>query len=234
MFKFCIFVCFVLIFVRPGFGQMNSVNSLRADFDKLYGLDVILYNGRKYFPDSGPVSGQPFWRSKDSFTGDISISGKMYHNSLLQFNLYTQEFVLEYTNLNGQKSRIILNSESIDSVKFVDALFVPNKFPEIGQKFLQVIQEGEIQCFIGWYKEFSFKSGSLVSGFQYSDDLRTYYVVFHNQVKSFTGKSSFLRIFEGRKRTMIKKYISSRRISFKNLDENELRKLISYCENAIL
>ncbi|HEY3388789.1 MAG TPA: hypothetical protein VGK38_04400 [Prolixibacteraceae bacterium] len=232
--KTILFICIVFFVVRTSWGQNEPIDSLRADFDKLYGLDVLLTNGKKYFPDSNPVIGHPFWRSKDSFSADLTISGRTFKGQSIKYNLNKQEFLLLYTNYNGQQGQIILNTSAIDSVNTGMYRFVPSVFPEIKQQFVQLIHQGHLSCYIGWYKELKFNTLGPYAGYEYTKDFRTYYVLYNGRVYHFTNKSSFLRIFNQKERASIRKYISSNRFRFRKMNEYNLRKLIVYCDKTVI
>jgi len=220
----------VLCVVHTGRGQNEPIDSLRAGFDKLYGLDVLLNNGKKYFPDQTPAIGHPFWKSKDTFQADLTISGKTFKNQSLNYNLYKQEFILVYTNYNGQQGQIILNNSAIDTVITGSNKFIPQEFPEIKQQFVQLIYQGRLSCYIGWYKELKCNTVGANAGFQYTNDYHMNYLVYNGSVYRFTNKSSFLQIFNIKERVSIRKYLSSNRLRFKKMKENNLKKLIIYCE----
>jgi hypothetical protein len=206
---------------------------LHADFDKAYGLDVLLNNGKKYFPFGNPVIGHPFWRSDNSFSGDITVSGKTFKNQQLKYNLHRQEFMLTYTNFNGQQGQIILNNLVIDSVRVEKYLFIPNKLPVIREQFVQLIYQGKLSCYIGLSKELKFNSTGVNTGYKYTDANRTNYIVLNGIVHRFKKRSTFLGIFYGKNKAEIRKYLSSHRLRFRNIDENDLRKLVTYCEETI-
>ena len=232
--KTILFTCAVLFMVHTSWGQNGPIDSLRADFDKLYGLDVLLTNGKKYFPDNNPVIGNPFWRSNDPFLADLTISGKTFKNQSIKYNLNKQEFLLLYTNYNGQQGQIILNTSAIDSVNTGTYKFILNVFPEIKQQFVQLIHQGHISCYIGWYKELKFNTLGPYAGFEYTKDFRMPYLVYDGKVYHFINKASFLRIFNLKERASIRKYISSNRFRFRKMDENNLRKLIAYCDETVI
>jgi hypothetical protein len=233
--KIILFICVILFIASKVYGQTLPVDSLRADFDKLYGLDVLLNNGKKYFPDKNPIIGHPFWRSTDTFFADVTIYGRTFKDQSLKYNLDKQEFLLVYTNFNGQQGQIILNPLVIDSVNGRDFSFVTNKYPEIKQQFVQLIYQGRLSCYIGWYKEL--KIGSIngtKSGYQFSDDFHKNYLVYNGTVHRFSNKSSFLRIFNKTERVSIRKYFSANRFIFKGLDDNKLKKLIAFCDEILI
>jgi len=233
--KIILFVCFVLCFAGKDFGQTLPVDSLRANFDKLYGLDVLLNNGKKYFPDKNSIIGHPFWRSPDTFIADVTISGRTFKNHSLKYNLDKQDFLLIFTNYNGQQGQIILNTSVIDSVKNHDFCIIPNTYPEIKQQFIQLIYQGRLSCYIAWYKELKISSiNGIKSGYVFSDDFHRNYLVYKGVVYRFGNKSSFLRIFSKTERVSIRKYFLTNRFSFKDLDDRKLNKLIAYCDEILI
>jgi len=233
--KFILLICVVLFIAGNSYGQTLRVDSLRDDFDKLYGLDILLNNGKKYFPDKNPIIGHAFWKSKDPFLADVTISGRTFKNQSLKYNLDKQEFLLVYTNFNGQQGQIILNPLVIDSVNSRDFSFTTNKFPEIKQQFVQMIYEGRLSCYISWYKELKISSiNGIKSGYQFSEDFHKNYLVYKGTVFRFSNKSSFLRIFNKTERISIRKYFSVNRFTFNGLDDDNLRKLIGYCDEIII
>lgn len=233
--KFILFICVIFFVAGQGYGQVLPVDSLRADFDKLYGLDVMLNNGKKYFPDKNPIIGHAFWKSKDPFLSDVTISGRTYKNQSIKYNLDKQEFLLIYTNFNGQQGQIIINTSVIDSINGRSFCFIPNKYPEIKQQFVQLIYQGRLSCYIGWYKELKISSiNGIKSGYQFSDDFHKNYLVYKGTVYRFSNKPSFLRIFNKTERISIRKYFSANRFTFKGLDDKKLRMLIVYCDEILI
>ncbi|BBE17530.1 hypothetical protein AQPE_1681 [Aquipluma nitroreducens] len=228
-------ICLIIFLIGKGYGQTISTDSLRADFDKLYGLDVLLNNGKKYFPDKNPIIGHAFWKSKDPFWADVTISGRTFKNQKIKYNLDKQEFLLIYTNFNGQQGQIILNASVIDSVNGRSFSFVPNRYSEIKQQFVQLIYQGRLSCYIGWYKELKISSiNGVKSGYEFSDDFHKNYLVYKGAVYRFSSKSSFLRIFNQTERVSIRKYFSVNRFTFKSLDDIKLKKLIVYCDEILI
>lgn len=235
MLRIGLVICVILFISGRSDGQTLPLDSLRADFDKLYGLDVLLNNGKKYFPDKNPIIGHPFWRSTDSFLADVTISGRTFKDQSLKYNLDKQDFLLVYTNYNGQQGQIILNTSVIDSVNGQSFCFVPNKYPEIKQQFVQPIYQGRLSCYIGWYKELKISSiNGIKSGYQFSDDLHKNYLIYRGAVYRFSNKSSFLRIFNKEERVSIRKYFSVNRFVFRDLDDNKLKKIIAYCDEILI
>ncbi|HAH25203.1 MAG TPA: hypothetical protein DCL77_15835 [Prolixibacteraceae bacterium] len=232
--KIILFICMALGLVHQGWGQNKSIDSLRIAFDQCYGLDVILTNGKKYFPDSTPVVGHPYWKSKETFLGSLTISGRTFMNQQLKYELNKQQFVLFYTNYNGQPCQIILNNTAIDSVRTGDCLFVPNKNPDIHQPFIQLISTGNLTCYIVWNKELNLNTMGATAGYEYTKDYSRYYLTYKGSDYRFKNKSSFLGVFNRKEKVSIRKYISSNGLKFKRMADNDLKKLIRFCEQTLI
>ena len=211
-------------------GQNNNIDSLRSQFDEMYGLNVLLYNGRKFFPDNNPAIGFPYLQSQDSFQADLTIEGKKFKDRRVKYNLVKQEFILFYQDYNGQPKQIILNESAIDTIKMDGRVFIQNKFTKINQDFIQIIYGGKLSCYIGHYKNFQYKTTGTDVGYEYSKVYHDYYLVIDDEVHPFKNKRTLVRIFPKGKRSLIKKYISLQHIRFKRISDQELKRIIMYCE----
>ncbi len=234
MLKLYFFLFLAIFLANEAWCQFEKVDSLRIQYDKMYGLDVLLQNGRKYFADSNPVKGHPFWISPDPFVAEIYISGKKYPDQSVRYDIYRQEFILVTDNFNGQKSQIVLNSLLIDSVKTENSLIIANTIPGIQQKFVQSVYSGKLSCYVGWFKTFQFYPNGANTGYVYSDDEKMYYLLIKGHLYPFNSRKSFLSIFSGDQKAKIRKYISVNRLKFAQLGLPDLRQLIVYCESIDL
>ncbi|WP_159517873.1 hypothetical protein [Sunxiuqinia indica] len=215
-------------------GQSEQIDSLHAAFDQKYGLDMALYSGKKYSKEVHPIKGHPFWLNQDEFTAHVFIGGVAYPNQRLRYNLYKQEFILHYEDYNKLPHQIILNTEVIDSVRGKDFLFVKNAlYPQINYPFLSVIYKEKLACYAAVKKELHFQSQGEIIGHEFSDQEREYYLILEDKVYPFQKKNTFLRIFPKKKKRAIRKYISSRRIKFKDISDEELKELIAFTERIL-
>lgn len=224
---------FLFFIVRPGWGQTGQIDSLHSVYDQMYGLDVTLNNGKKYIPDAAPVKGHPFWGGDAFFEADLTISGKTFRNRQLKYNLSKQEFLLHYTDLNGQKCQIILNSPFIDSVKTSGGLFVRNSCPEIELPFVKRIYQGKLACCVGLRKKLEFAAIGVNTGYSYSKESRTYYLVRSQKAEQFTNKASFVKLFPAGNRATIREKIARLRLKFKKMDEKLLKQLVEFCDHTV-
>lgn len=223
----------ILCFLYQGQGQSLSVDSLRIRYDEAYGLDALLTNGKKYIPQNNAVKGHPFWKSEDVFPATITVSGRTFTHQWLKYDLNNQQFVLFYTNYNGQPGQIILHHPVIDSVRMENSLFIPNRHPLIRQPFVQQIHKGKLSCTIAWSKDLTLNNMGHQAGYQYSKQHAQYYLHYKESDYRFNSKSSFLRIFNPMERAEIRKYISSHHLKFKKMNDQQLRDLIIFCEHTL-
>ena len=222
----CFFECLV-------FGQSQKIDSVYQKFDRMYGLDPDLHNGKKFIPDA-PSSGNPFWGSEGSFCGDITLSGKTFKNQQLRYNISKQNFLLLYPESNGQKCQIVLNSALVDSVRSGKDLFVRNPCPETGSQFVKEIYRGRLHCFIVLEKKLELSQFGSNTGYSYSEETRTNFLLYKKQVRQFKREASFVRIFPKGKRAVIRNKISGLRIKFRKLDDGLLRQLVVFCDHTVL
>jgi len=199
----------------------------------MYGLDVILTNGKKYFEENKIAKGHPFWGGDQSFPADLIISGRVFKNQQLKYNLHKQEFILVYSDYNNQPTQIILHTPLIDSVATNNGLFIQNHFPEIKQPFVSVVHQGNVSCCVGIGKDLLFSRMGVNTGYSYSKEYQKYYLILKGTAHQFSNKSSFIRIFPKNNRPAIRKYISMHRIKFGKMNEHMLKPLIAFCAETI-
>jgi len=223
MYKFILFICFVFCFFLEGLGQNTTVDSIRTSYDQSYGLNAILTNGKKYFPPERPVNGNPFWKKEDAYLAAVTVSGQTFANQQVKYELHLQQFVLYYSNYLGQQSQIILNNMLIDSVSMGNCLFIQNTSPAITLPFVQLIRKGKLTCIIAWSKDLALNNTGQKAGFEYSKEHTRKYLNYKGKDHRFSSKSSFLKIFDSKERAPIRKYISSKHLKFKKMNDDDLK-----------
>lgn len=231
--NFSLFIFLFLVLAIRGFAQSEWIDSLHEDYDKRYGLDMLLHNGEKYVADIDPIKGHPFWQNDTGFLADVYIHGKMFSNQKLQYHLHRQEFILSYTDYNQQPNEIVLNRNSIDSIRHREGLFVRNHLPIIEQPFVQLVFRGELVAYIARKKDLNFQSQGNHIGYEYTDEISEYYLIYQDVVHKFRKKGKFLKIFPKEHRGEIRKFISSHNLKFKTIDARGLKKIIAFCEQSL-
>lgn len=215
-------------------GQNGYIASLRSEYDRYYGLDVLLHNGVKFRMDYKLHNGHPFWGIDNPFNAELVIKGKSYKDRSLKYNIEKQEFILIYKDYFGAEQQIVLNNSAIDTVKAEDILFIKNKFDEIKQNFIQEIYKGDISCYSARFKYLRFKGEKAPkSGYEYSTENKFYFLVIDNIVNEFGNKRTFLKAFPKKTKPEIKRYLATGRIRFRNISDRDIKNLVSYCEGLL-
>lgn len=223
-----------LVLVVPVSGQSDGIDSLHTQYDKHYGLDMLLHNGEKYVPEVNPIEGHPFWQDETTFIADLYLNGKVFSTQKLQYHLHRQEFILSYTDYNQQPNKIVLNRNAVDSIKTGNVMFVRNDNPIIEQPYVQLIFQGELLCYIAHRKDLNFQSQGSQIGHEYTDKISEYYLIYHDVVYKFRKQGKFLKIFPKEHRREIRRFMSSQNLKFNTIDAIGLKKLVAYCEQSLM
>jgi hypothetical protein len=222
-----------LVITNSTFGQISKVDSFYTIYDEMYGLDMLLHNGKKYFTDIYSVEGHPFWKGQDELFADLYLQGKIFKNKQLRYNLNAQEFILSYSSSKGEHYPIILTNSLIDSVRAEGIVFIKNMHPEISQSFIQPIYEGNISCFVGWYKDIVFKKSGGRTRSTFSDERKDNYLLIENEIHKFNNKGNFLKIFPKKERKTVRKYWTNNELKLKIIKDEKFRQLIIFCESIL-
>ncbi|WP_372652539.1 hypothetical protein, partial [Draconibacterium sp.] len=171
-----IIFCFCCI-AKLALGQSITIDSLKQEYDKQYGLNSILINGKKsstYYLDH---YGHPFWRSDKEFWADIFLESKRFEAQRVKYNIEKQEFILNFTNLNGAEKQIILTPSIVDTIVINEYIFIPNTNKKIKPAYVQLIYSNKVKCTKGWYKNLVVaKDVSSRSGFKYQKEQVEWYL----------------------------------------------------------
>lgn len=215
------------------YGQDRSTILQKDSFDNKYGKDVLLYVGRIYYPENDIVNGNPFWGDKGVYEGDIVINGERFKNKLLMYNIYLQEFILLFKDFNGAEKQIILAPDKIDSVFIDESIFIRNSISQIDEKFVQLVHDGKIPCFLSWEKQKFVKQSSDQRGFYYTNEKSFKYLIHNSVLYPFKNKRELLKIFDQDYRNDIKQYISINKIRIKTINPKQLEQLVNYIEKIV-
>lgn len=212
--------------------QKVTIDSVREEYDQLYGLDISLYSGKKNLVYYLNHHGHPYWQSDKPITGDLVIDGKRYNNQMLSFNIEKQEFVLTYLDYNKGKNQLIINPERIDTVLLDNVVFIRNHNKELNSVFVQVLYSNKIECYKIWRKDLEIsKKVKSSSGLAYTKEQTDLFLLKDKKAHRFYNKKSFLHFFDKIYWNSIKKYISENNIKFRKISDEKLSTLIKYCED---
>lgn len=210
------------------FISKNDLFDIREYYDRSYGSDYNLLNGRLYDLPYSPNT-HPFLDSDRFRPGSIRLSEEDYTGIPINYNIHDQQVVLQYLSNSGFTRRLILNSELIESFQLDGKLFRKMTFPETGTMFFQVVRTGEISCYLYWEKKLNKTSSSFDTPYNYSKQTRRVYIYKKGQLYPISNRSSFTSLFNQAHMKEIELYLKREKIRFKSATEESLSDLIDFC-----
>ena len=201
---------------------------IREDAEARYGPDPDLLNGEKYNFTFRSAEGTPFFEVHGNALSSIQIKGKIYEEERVKFDIYNQLVVLDFTDLSGATSSIVLRDDWIDEFSIGSIPF--KKFPDKNGtlRFGQVLYEGRITCVYFWKKTYvtEMKDGEMY--YSFSKPVREAVTILEGEACSFKNKSTFLNCFPKELRGPIKSQIKSRHIRIRKASDLEIQALMTY------
>ncbi len=230
-----VFLIFIISFfyIFPVKAQIQNSNLQRDYFDKKYGMDVFLNEGRIFYPEGNIVSGHPYWGQDNFLQGDIILAGKRYNNQSIKYDICNQFFILSFNDLIGAEKQIILNSDIIDTVYLENSIFIKNPISKIDYEFIQLVNNGTIPCFLTWKKEKMVQSATQKLGYSYTKEKSIKYLIYDSVLYKFKNKRDLASIFPKKQREDIRQYMSSNSIVLQKVDIQQLEQLIKHIETLI-
>jgi len=203
---------------------------VREYFDRSYGSDYNLLNGRKYYLLYSSVS-HPFFGTDQYRTGNLLINGDNYYGALINYDIYKQQVILQYTSYLGRAGQLILTGESIEEFTLDGKLFRRMEFPETGTRFFQIVHSGEVSCFISWEKDLVYSPSSNTTLYNFTSQSRQTYLLISGRLYPFRYKSSFTKIFDKQFNKEIRRYLRGHQIYLREASDEQLRELVNFCIN---
>lgn len=195
---------------------------------KIYGLDPLLYNGRKYtyFIPAG-AEGHPYLHSPEFIPGSVTIKGKTYRQLLLNYDIYHQELLLQFVNSAGaadiiEVSKAWLEGFALGSQQF-EYLGTGN-----GPRFFQVAGTGNTRILFYHKKDFKLDASSNPATFRFVPARKEGFVTTGEGLFLFRNNRDFTGIFPLEKRADIKNYLRQHRINVKTASDTEITGLADF------
>lgn len=228
---FFVLLALVFSFHTNLLGQTEQYQDNWQYFNSKYGVDPELYNGVKYFPSHTQAEGHPFLLIERPVVGEVVMSGKKYTGLTLNYDIYNQQLILNYTNYTGAFERIVINSSLVDTFYIAYREFVQNPFPEIAIPYLQLIYKGKISAFVGWSKIYEFR-GTIKSGqHEYSDEKKSFYLVKNSEVYKFRNRRTFIKHFDDSQQKQVKVFLKNEKMKIRKATDFQLQQLLIFCNN---
>jgi hypothetical protein len=211
-------------------GSVKSQDTLKV-LDRVYGLDQILYNGKKYTYSPPPgTKGHQYLFSPDYAAGSVTIKEKNYPGLTLNYDIFNQQLLLRYANETGPLNIIEISKSWITGFRMGDMYF---EFLVIGQEphFYQVLGEGRARILYQWRKNLEVDGTIGSCGFAFTRTIRDSYVVIDGALKPFNTKRSLINLFDPAQRQEIKSYLRKNKINVKKSSDRVMAEMITFIGN---
>ena len=129
--------------------QHQSITEYLEECERKYGSDANLVNGEKYFYPYGRADGDPFLYSEPR-QAVIRVHEKEFPGQMVKYDLYNQLVILDFNDIYGGVSSLVLRNEWVESFRFESNLFRRMEGPEGEEAFFQVVVDGPISIVYSW------------------------------------------------------------------------------------
>lgn len=206
----------------------SSDPDLMEYVSRMHGPDQELINGIQFYNSHFRVTGHPYLMGAQSFPGSVYLSGKKYGGLQLHYDIYDQHLVLDYRTTVGGMNKIILSPMRIEDFTINGFDFRKLNLDEKGLRYYQVIQAGELTCYVHWRKGLIPNNMNLQSLGSFTFPYRTFYLEQGDRIQSFASRKSFAALFPPKVRGDIKRYMRNNEIRFRRAEPGELTTLIRH------
>ncbi|MCF8225165.1 MAG: hypothetical protein K9J30_04725 [Bacteroidales bacterium] len=211
-----------------------------SDFDDnnaivevLLAHDVNLINGILYNYFYPHVNGSPYLFD-DLQTGTVVLNGQIYRNQSLRFDVFNNQLILTHPVDKQHGRSIIMVREWIDYFSINHMLFKSIGFDDGISRYVQVIyEEKNLSCYFHWQKEMKLENTSQLRDYYFTDPSRVIIVKKGSKHYSITTKRSFIKIFEKKYRSELRKIIKSEKIKFRKASECQMTDFLEVCNPLV-
>jgi hypothetical protein len=227
-FVFRTVISFFLLFNLSGISAQQS----GIGGDDVYGFDPSLYNGRSYtffLPLS--TGGNQYLSGRDFELGSATIRGVTYSDLALNYDIYNQHLILQYTNNLGARNLIVISDAWLESFSFKNLNFEMIPSQDTLKRIFQVLGAGPNRILYFWRKKLELDNIQGSKNYSFSAARKEMNVYIGNQILRFWNNKEFYSLFDSDKRITIKRYLRKNRINVKKATDQTMTGLIYYCNS---
>ena len=210
--------------------QQQSITDYLAECERLYGSDADLVNGEKYFYPYTRSDGDPFFFSEPRQVV-IKVHEKEFAGQLVRYDIFNQQVVLDFNDIYGGTTSLVLRNEWVESFSFEEHLFKRMKGPEGDAGYFQVVVDGPISCVYTWSKSYLLNLNSGVQSYYFTDPLKESFLVINNTFFPYRNNRTFLKAFDSGQQKTIKQFMRQSKVKVNKSPDWQMRHLIEYCNS---
>jgi len=208
----------------------QSLTDFLAECERKYGSDADLVNGEKYFYPYSRSEGDPFFDSKAQ-SSRIRVREKEFDGQILRYDIYNQQLVLDYQDIYGGTSSLVLRNEWVESFSYGSFVFKNMEGPEGEAAYFQVIADSTISCVYRWSKKYQLNLNSGVQNYYFTDPVKESFLVMDNHFIQFRNNRSFLKAFGKEQQKTLKIFMRQSKMKVNKSPDWQMRHLIEYCNS---
>jgi hypothetical protein len=212
------------------YSQQGSIIDYLAECERKYGSDADLVNGEKYFYPYRQAGGNPFMFNEPR-NAVITIHEKKFPGQQLRYDIYNQKLVLDYTDLIGAASSLVLRNEWVESFVFENYRFVKMQGPDGKTGFYQLVTEGPITCVYKWSKNYLLNLTSGMQSYYFSEPIKQSFLLIDGRFFSYRNNGTFLKAFNSENQKLIRQFMRQSKIKVKKAPDSQMRHLVEYCNS---
>ena len=203
---------------------------IRNGNDDVYGFDPMLYNGR-YYTFFSPLNarGNQYLNNRGFESGTVTLRGVTYTDILLNYDIFNQQLLLEYSAAPGISQVIILSDAWIEKFSIKDRNFAVIKVAENEKHFFQEIGKGQFRILYFWKKHMHLESVVGGTRMTFSKPLREMNLFTEGKIVRYQDNKSFSNLFRPGNKEKLREYIRDHRINVKKASDKVMEDLINYC-----
>ncbi len=214
--------------------QAQDDHNRKAEVEEMiavsYGPDQYLINGIEYVNLHIRSEGHKFLGEDKYHAGSVVVENKTYHHVFLKYDIFNQQLLLLIEHPSGGNKQLIMNNLRIDGFSLDGRTFRKYTFPGTGTRFYQVLGSEEMSCLHHFRKQEISKPVDNNTLSEFTETHKRSFLYRHGELTEFKGNRSFVRMFSGHE-AEIKAFIRENRFRVRTLSDEQMIKLIRYCQS---
>ena len=206
-----------------------DAQQLKQQFDQVYNMDPILYNGRIFtdYYRTG-VDGTQFFIRKSFSVGDLKVRDHVYKQQNLNYEVYKQKLLLSFTDKNNAVKVIEVPLENVQYFYLRSKYFEVIAWQDNTYKIFQVFRNGQNEILIQWFKTLKSSNTTTTNRRQFSDLKKQIWLFKDDEYYLVKNNKSFIKLFLPEQKTAINKWLKKNQIKIQKADDKKLQLLIDY------
>jgi hypothetical protein len=208
----------------------TTAQKITSATDDVYGSDPLLYNGKYYtffYPPN--TKDNQYLTDRQFEPGTVTLRGVTYKDILLNYDIYNQELLMEYTGKPAYTRVIILSDAWLESFSIKDRKFRIFPTSDEEKRIYQEIGAGQTRILYFWKKYMQFNNIIGDPKKTFSNPVREMNLLTDRKIVKYWNNRSFINLFGPEKKEAIREYLHSHRIDVKTASDEIMEGLINFC-----